>query len=78
MLWEQLDGVYADLQRASQAQRDITGEPSYEHKPVESLKGECRGLAYAIAVMTTPYEPSVSKVNQQADERYRAALAGSA
>lgn len=59
MMWEELDGVMA-LLMANKA------------KDVAYAKGRAYGLATALALLQTPYDPNVDSVRAQAMARWEA------
>jgi hypothetical protein len=43
------------------------------HRTTNTLRGECLGLATAIAIMTNPYKPDVDAVRAEAMRRQKEA-----
>lgn len=61
ILWEEMDATYARLAggKGSRAKGD---------------KGRAGGLAYALAVMTNPYDVNVEAIKEQVHARWRAGM----
>lgn len=57
IIWEEMDAVYARL---------MAGAGSV----AKGDKGRAAGLAYALAVMTNPYEVNIDAIREQAHERW--------
>lgn len=60
-MWEELDAITARLMAGQGGKRD---------------KGRAEGVAWCIALVQSPYNPSIDAVREQAMERYEAAEEG--
>lgn len=61
MLWAELDEAYAHYATIHQGHRMSSA----------MARGVAQGLAIAIAIMESPYEPNTGSVKRQAQQRYR-------
>jgi hypothetical protein len=66
MLWEELDSITDRLMR--DAPEDSWGDE--EWNSYNQDVGAARGIAYCIAIITNPYNPSIDAIREIAMERY--------
>lgn len=62
-LWDQLDSVVWKLREESQPLDEVQ---------LATLRGEAKGLAYALVIATTPFFRTVTEVAEEAQRRYDA------
>jgi hypothetical protein len=82
MLWEQLDVKFAKLKEDTEdggwSAEDIVNEQVDDEDEIQAfldwreVRGEVRGLAYAIAKLLNPYKPNVDAVREEANKRWTA------
>jgi len=82
IIWEEMDAVLEDIMSAEQPdtwEREDDGQESGapdEWRVYGELRGQAQGLAYALAVLTNPYDVSVPAVRELAVKRYKQRQAG--
>lgn len=73
ILWEKLDERVDQLMADGEPQH--IGMPNYgraEYAEWGRQQGRCEELTWAIAVMTSPYDPNMGAIKAMAMDRYRA------
>lgn len=65
ILWEELDRVMDVIRSEGKP----AGSKPEDHKAWGERRGQAQGVAYAIAVITNPYAPSLPAVRKVAMER---------
>lgn len=80
ILWEELDTIVDRLRMDGEPDLDsFPVEPNEEELELEleewrhwgEMRGQAQGLAYAIAVLTNPYQVDVPKIRQIALNRWK-------
>lgn len=75
ILWEELDAVMERLMTDEKPDFRGSGVPYEERYELIRAwgeeRGQAQGLAYAIAVLTNPYAPSVPAIRQEAVARWK-------
>jgi hypothetical protein len=76
MLWDELDAkldvLMADGEPEPALADSWTGEDVDNYAEWGRQQGRCEGLAYAIAVITNPYQPNVPAIKAEALRRWEA------
>lgn len=81
-LWKELDTIVDHIM----SEGHPTGRNTWNPDSIESMqrqfqeygewRGQAQGVAYALAVLTNPYDPNVDKIRAEAMERWEAGEEG--
>lgn len=83
-LWKELDAIvdhlmsegapeiWTDEDGEIRAGKDFEGDGLKAHLQYGEWRGQAQGLAYALAVLTNPYQPDVDKIRAEEMERWEA------
>jgi hypothetical protein len=74
-LWKELDTIVDHIMSEGEpvlSQADIEEYEVEAFRKYGEWRGQAQGVAYALAVLTNPYQPDVDKIRAEAMERWEA------